>query len=246
MSRTVLEKIDMKDQILIEQLIAESELKTKWLSLIAHDFKGMFSSLCWLLESFENKTISQDIFLSMLPEIKQIADKNSKTLENTFNWVNLQSKGFNLQVEDISLHDLFLQLKGEMEERLTLKNIELKYIGAKEEQINTDKFLLLFILKQTIDNAIKYSNVGGEVKVRVESDSNLIHIFIEDDGMGMNDNVLDNMATLNVSPYTGSMNEKGAGLSMVIVNDFVEKLKGQMNIISLPKKGTVVKFKFSF
>ena len=246
MNKEDIELEHMDNIHIIDQLKIESELKTKWLSLISHDFKGMFSSLCWLLEAFENKTISQDVFFSMLPEMKQIANKNSKTLESTFNWVNLQSKGFNLQIEEISLYDLFLQLKEEINQTLESKRIDLKCIGAKDVQIKTDKFLLTFILKQIIDNAVKYSSVGGEVKICIESDQNEIQICIEDNGMGMNDNVVDNICTLNVSPYTGSMNEKGTGLSMVIVNDFVEKLKGKMSIISSPSNGTVVKLNFHF
>ena len=238
-----LETIDLDSQLLIEQLETESELKTKWLSLIAHDFKGMFSSLKWLLNSLESNAISQDQFLSMLPEIKQIADKNSKTLESTFEWVKLQADGFNPQVEEITLHDLFLHLKEEFRLQIVSKNIAVKYLGDKETQIKIDKFLLTFILKQTLDNAIKYSNAGGEIRFIVEIDLSECRIVIEDDGMGMNDNVLDNIGTLNFSPYTGSMNEKGAGLSMVIVNDFVQKINGQMTINSVTKKGTCVEFK---
>ena len=82
------------DQLIIEQLRAENELKTKWLSLIAHDFKGLFSSISFLLDAFDNKSISQEMFMSMLPEIRQITDKNIKTLEGTFAWINSQTDGF--------------------------------------------------------------------------------------------------------------------------------------------------------
>lgn len=236
----------MENQLIIEQLKAESELKTKWLSLIAHDFRGMFSSLNWLLNAYEDKVISQDVFLSMLPEIKQIAKQNSKTLESTINWVKSQSEGFNPQIEDVSLYNLFEALKEELKQQLILKKINLKYVGNKEAHIKTDRFLFSFILKQTLDNAVKYTQQGGEIKFVFETDSHTNIILIKDDGLGMCDTVLEGIGTLNGSPYSGSMKEKGAGLSLVIVKDFVEMLNGEMNFTSAPHKGTCVEFKLPF
>ena len=47
----------------IEKLTAENELKTKWISLIAHDFKGLFSNIQLLLDAFGSKSISQELLL---------------------------------------------------------------------------------------------------------------------------------------------------------------------------------------
>ena len=92
----------MEKKLIIEKLKSENELKTKWLSLIAHDFKGMFHNIVYLLNAYEKKDIPQELFLTMLPEIKQIAEKNLKTLDSTFAWINAQTDGFKLQIEDVS------------------------------------------------------------------------------------------------------------------------------------------------
>ena len=234
----------LESQLLIEQLRAESELKTKWLSLIAHDFKGLFSNISLLLKMFEDKAISHEQFLSMIPELKEIADRNSKTLENTFAWVKSQTEGFNLQIEDVSIYDLFRHLTQEFDKEITTKNILLKFQGDRNLMFKTDKFLLTFILKQTIENAIKYSNRDGEVVVSTKSDSENIEISIKDNGVGMKKNSIDNLGTFENAPYSGTMQEKGVGLSMVIVKDFVEKLGGTMEVGSKPNEGTTVQLMF--
>ena len=60
----------------------------------------------------------------------------------------------------------------------------------------------------------------------------------------MNDRQLSTIATLDGAPYTGTMDEKGAGLSLVIVNDFVELLNGTMKVSSVENEGTLVELEF--
>lgn len=239
-------KEKINDQLLIEQLRAESELKTKWLSLIAHDFKGLFSNIQVLLNALASNSISQEIFVSMLPELNQIAEKNSKTLESTFAWINSQAKGFSPNKEDVLIYDLFSELKNDLGKELALKELSLQFMGDEEISLHSDQLLLKFILKQIIENAVKYSNQKGVIEVIAHSDSKMkkVNITIKDYGMGMKDSVLKSIGTFDGAPYTGTMHEKGAGLSLVIVKDFVKDLKGMMNISSIFDEGTSVELEF--
>lgn len=229
----------------IDKLRAENELKAKWLSLIAHDFKGLFTNIQFLLDAFESNSISQELFMSMLPELKQIAEKNAKTLESTFAWVNSQTDGINLHPEGVIIHSLFLDIKQEFNKEIKVKELTVKFAGDIDASLVTDKFLMKFILKQLVENAIKYSNKSGAIEVVTHSNLNKVNIIIKDNGVGMKDSRLNSIGTLDGSPYTGTMQEKGAGLSLVIVKDFVEILNGQMSISSVIDEGTSVALSFS-
>jgi K+-sensing histidine kinase KdpD len=235
----------MEKKLIIEKLKSENELKTKWLSLIAHDFKGMFHNIVYLLNAYEKKDIPQEMFLTMLPEIKQIAEKNLKTLDSTFAWINAQTDGFKLQIEDVSIYELFLELKEELHSQISSKDISIRYSGDETLVLQSDKLLLKFILKQVLENAVKYSNKDAEVMFIAGSQHNETCIEIKDQGMGMSNNVHNNIFTLNGSPYKGTINEVGAGLSLVIVKDFIEKLDGSIEVCSKLNEGTTVKLMFS-
>ncbi|HZJ79659.1 MAG TPA: hypothetical protein VFC69_03680, partial [Dysgonamonadaceae bacterium] len=166
----------------VEQLIAESELKTKWLSLVAHDCKGLFSNIRYLLDAMDGENITPEIFMSMLPELKQIAEKNSKTIQSTFAWVNAQTDGFSIDNELVVIHHLYLELVEEFDKEIAAKELTLNFVGDEKTLLKTDRFLLRFILKQLIDNAIKYSNKGGVVDWLVNSDPDKVTIAIKDSG----------------------------------------------------------------
>lgn len=235
----------IESEEVIAQLRAENELKTKWLSLIAHDFKGLFSNIQMLLDAFASNSITQELFMSMLPELKQIAEKNAKTLNSTFVWVNSQADGFRPHIEVVVVCDLLLELQDELSESISLKELSMQYIGDKALYLCTDKLLLKFILKQIIENAIKYLNKNGAIEVVGYADSERVNITVKDNGVGMKDSSLSNIGTLDGAPYTGTLDEKGAGLSLVIVRDFVEMLKGTMHVSSILGEGTSVELEFS-
>ena len=235
---------NIDNQKTVEQLIADSELKTKWLSLVVHDCRGLFSNIRLLLGAMASESITPEIFMSMLPELKQTAEKNSKTIESTFAWVNAQTNGFSIDVEPIVIHHLYLELVEEFDKKIGTKELIFNFVGDKKTFLNTDKFLLRFILKQIIDNAIKYSNKGGVVDWLVHTDSDKTTISVKDNGVGMKSSRLSTIGTLDGAPYTGTMEEKGAGLSLVIVKDFVEMLGGTMSVSSVEGLGTTVEIEF--
>lgn len=237
-------KSNIDNEEIIEQLRAENELKTKWISLIAHDCKGLFSNIQFLLDAMASENITPEIFMSMLPELKQISEKNSKTLKNTFAWVNAQTNGFAIDSETVVIHNLFLELVEAFDKEIAAKELSFTFVGDEAIFLNTDRFLLRFILKQLIENAIKYSNKGGVVELIAHSSSEKVSIAVKDHGMGMKDSRLKTIGTLDGAPYTGTMDEKGAGLSLVIVKDFVKMLNGTMSVSSIENVGTSVEIKF--
>ena len=177
-------EVKKENEQIIAQLRAENKLKTKWLSLIAHDFKGLFSNIQLLLGAMANKSVTPELFMSMLPELKQLAEKNSKTIQNTFAWVNAQADGFNPNIKPVLIHALFKDLSEEYDEEIIKKELSFQFIGHEATLLNTDRFLLRFILKQLVENAIKYSNKGGVVELIVHSYSDKVTIAVKDNGGG--------------------------------------------------------------
>ena len=71
-----------------------------------------------------------------------------------------------------------------------------------------------------------------------EVDNKRIKISIEDFGVGMSPQTLSNLFTLNGSPYTGTSNEKGTGVSLVIANHFAKLIDGTLTVKSVENYGT--------
>ena len=70
----------MEKKLIFEKLKSENELKTKWLSLIAHDFKGMFHNIVYLLNAYEKKRYSSGAVFNHAPRNKA---NSREELKNT-------------------------------------------------------------------------------------------------------------------------------------------------------------------
>lgn len=224
----------------IEELQKESDLKTGWISLISHDLKENFSSLLYVIEAVENETINKEDFFKLLPQIKDNAKKNLQTVTDTGEWLRTQYGDFKPQTSSIFIYKLFLQLKQENESKLSKKSIDFKFKGDKNSIIDTDHFLISFILNKILDNAVKYSHPGQNIHFEVKREKKYIKISIIDFGMGMSPESLASLYTFEAPVFHGTNDETGAGLSLKIVNNFVDLLSGKIEIKSLQNEETKV------
>lgn len=224
-----IELIEDKDA-LISKLKDELELKSKCLSLIAHDFKGLFSNTIWILQAYEDEVITEQEFKSMLPEIKQTAQINLNTIGDTFAWVNAQLYEGEVLLTDVNVYEVVFELKTSLQKSLNDKNISILQLTDPSFTFKSSSVLLRFILKKLIENAIKYSYPNGEIEVEARRDEGQIHILVKDRGAGMSEEKLSSIFTMNETNFLGTQGEKGGGLSLVVVNDFVKMMNGKIKI----------------
>lgn len=231
---------------LINKLRDELELKSKCLSLIAHDFKGLFSNIIWVLQAYEDKVITEQEFKSMLPEIKQTAQINLRTINDTFAWVNAQLYEGKFPITDVNVYEVVSEIKTSLQKMLMAKNISILHQIDPGFNIKSSSVLLRFILKKLIENAIKYSYSNSEIEVEARKQEDQLHLFVKDRGAGMTEEKLSNIFSMNKTNFLGTQGEKGGGLSLVIVNDFVKMLNGEIKIYPNENKiGIVVELTFS-
>ncbi len=224
----------------IHRLQAESELKTGWISLITHDFKEVFSSLSWIIEAVEAGTLSKDDFFKLLPRIKQDAKKNLRTVTDTSDWIRTQLADFESNSSKIFALDLFIQLRNEFEVRLKDKKLDFQFKGNESLVFQNDQFLVLFILKKLMDNAIKFSHPEHSIQFEALEADNKIILSISDMGTGMAQEAQELLFTFQSPVFQGTKGEIGAGLSLKIAKNFVTLLQGSLEITSTENVGTKI------
>ena len=94
-----------------------------------------------------------------------------------------------------------------------------------------------------ITNAIKFSLRGGLVTVVAQRIAKLIEVCIVDSGIGMEKAIKDNLFMKdNTTSTAGTNNEKGSGLGLILVKDFVTQNGGTLRVESMQGKGTCIFF----
>ena len=223
-----------------EELKEEINLLKGWISLISHNNTEIFGSLKWMIEAYDDQTISKEDFFKLLPQIKKDVTKHLQTSKDTREWLRTQFGGFKPQLNPINALNLFTQLNEEYENILEQKSLLFEFKGDPKLEVVTDKILLYFILSKVLHNAIKYSNKGQIIHFEAsKTDTNYV-LSIIDYGIGISQENLKSIYSFDNPVYQGTNGEIGAGLGLKIVQYFVSLLTGSIEFESSSPGGTTV------
>lgn len=227
-------------QLKIERLENEINFKNGLISILSHDSKELFGTFLFLIEELEQKNISEEDFFTLLPQVKNDAKKNLQTVQDSIAWLKTQYGEFKIKPVKIRVMDLFHYLEERYAAQLKEKNINFYFKGDPNTFVTSDRILLEYILDKIFNNAAKYSLPGQDVYLQVITEDDQVVLSVTDFGTGMNEKYLSGIYTYNIPIFLGTSGEKGVGLSLKIVKNFISLLHGNIQIISAENKGTTV------
>lgn len=220
--------------------------KDKFLSVISHDLRNPLTSL---LASSEN--MSRDAEKLRPDQIKMFSGIINRTSQKILNQLNELVEWAKNQREKTDFKPEKLHLAHSINESLDLlkanaaqKDIILDNRTEEGVYINADALMFRSILQNLVTNAIKFTPPGGEaVKVTSKPADNMVEICIQDFGVGMTQQTKDLLFGNNNSlPVSGTNQEKGTGLGLMLVKDFVIQHGGKIQVESEINKGTCFTF----
>ena len=227
-------------QLKIERLENEINFKNGLISILSHDSKEMFGNFLWLIEALEDKTISEEDFFNLLPQIKSDARKNLQTIQDSTAWLKTQYGDFKIKPVKIMVIDLFHHFEEKYADQLKEKSIKFYFKGDPNTFLTTDRLLLEYVLDKILNNAVKYSFPEQDIYLQEATEGDQVILSVIDSGSGMPEKYVSAIYTYDNPIFQGTSGEKGVGLSLKIVKNFVSLLHGNIQIISAENEGTTV------
>lgn len=227
-------------QLKVERLENEINFKNGLISILSHDSKELFGIVLWLIESLEQKTISEEDFFKLLPKVKSDTQKNLQTVQNSIAWLHTQYGEYKIKPVKIMVMDLFHYLEEKYDAKLKEKDIKFYFKGDHKAYLTSDRLLLEYVLDKIFNNAVKYSFPGQDIYLQVVTEGDQVVLSVIDFGAGMVEKYLSAIYTYDNPIFLGTAGEKGVGLSLKIVKNFISLLDGNIQIISAENKGTTV------
>ena len=123
------------------------------------------------------------------------------------------------------------------------KGIKLS-LEIEEVSISINKDKLLFILRELMSNSIKYTNQGGEIKLKISSKDSNLNISIVDSGIGIEKSELEKILTISDSilQYKVDDIDSNFPLGLKICRMYIQSLDGKFRMESSPNQGTNLSF----
>lgn len=224
-----------------EKLRELNSMKDTLFRIIAHDlripFNVIFGYLGLLKDNFDY--LRDDEKLSYIKNMEKAAKQNLHLLENLLLWTRSQTGRLEIDIKQLDLHELIVENFSMLSSLAVSKNISLETNLTDEFIVRADENMLNTILRNLIQNSIKFTNTGGKVYVSAVTDNKFAKVTVEDNGIGMDQETLEKLFQLDINKSrTGTAGESGTGFGLILCKELIEKLGGSISVESQINKGS--------
>lgn len=215
--------------------------KDRFFSILAHDLKNQLTSIVTIAQMVKDKSlaIGDDGLIELSRRLYALGFATNDLLENVLSWIKSQGKQVIARKSNIDLKEFIDRVILTQKPAAEIKSVAINNKVEPGISIHTDADMLSTVVRNLISNAIKFSNAGGRVDVFAFPKGNHVEISITDYGVGMPRETTDRLFnTLESLTQPGTMNEQGSGLGLIICNQLVTDLGGQIKVTSEPQRGS--------
>lgn len=233
------EKIE-SDNVMLKELNSK---KDKFFSIIAHDLKGPIGGLLNLGEILHKKHDElpadkrEELFRLLVASTKE----TSNLLENLLQWSRSETKQIEMSPRQLKIDTLVNKSLNLLRQHIEEKDIVIRKDIDETIHVWADQNMIDTVLRNLLSNAIKYVNKKGRINIKCQLDitSNQVSISINDNGIGIDQEVLTRLFNIDNNHSTkGTLNEPGTGLGLKICKEFVHANEGKIQVESVVNKGS--------
>jgi signal transduction histidine kinase/CheY-like chemotaxis protein len=227
-----------------EQLRQASELKTKFLSNMSHEFRTPLNSVLAL-----SRLLLDRIDGDLTPEqerqvgyIRRSAESLLELVNDLLDLAKVEAGKVDIRPTAFTVGELFSGLRGALRPLLTSPAVELIFdIPDKVPNLFTDEAKVTQILRNLISNALKFTE-QGEVRVTAlfDAEKGCLNLSVRDTGIGIaphdHARIFEEFSQVDTKIQK---RVKGTGLGLPLSKSLAELLGGQLTLESVPGQGSV-------
>ncbi|MFY8111270.1 MAG: tetratricopeptide repeat-containing sensor histidine kinase [Flavobacterium sp.] len=225
-----------------EKLDELNATKDQLFSIVSHDLRSSVNALktsnTKLTSSLESK--NYDELDRLLHQNSAIANGAYSLLDNLLHWALLQTQQLYFHKDSVHLFSIVQQIEYSYKPLLLEKTIAFENEVSKNGFIFVDLDSLKIILRNLLDNAIKFSPEHSSIRFySLDTPSEFHQLIIEDQGIGMSPETIAELLEDNELLAKKSNSEIiGTGLGMQLCKQMIKKNGGTLAIESELNKGT--------
>jgi len=229
-----------------ERLAETNRMKSEFISVVSHQLRSPISNLNWALEFLLSGRIGKtdEKQLEYFKILKENTSRMRELVSDLLIVSRIESATLPLKKEDFSIIKLIEGTFKEFEPFAKASNVELKFEYEKgTEKIFADPNQIGQVIKNFMDNAIRYVEKKGEVKVTLKKKGENLYFEIKDIGVGIpKEDQKYIFQKFFRSKNALRYQTQGSGLGLFIAKSIIEKSGGKIGFKSEEGKGTIFWF----
>lgn len=213
--------------------------QSDFVNTVSHDLRQPLTLIRGYANMVEMVGALNSTQIDYLKKISEGVDNMSQMVNSLLDLGRVEA-GIGLQIEIVSIRDMLEKIGRSFQLLAAQKQISFEVEFSEADiMIQADWSLLKQALTNVLENAVKYSNPGGEVKLTVKKLDGDLELVVSDTGIGIS---AEDQKHLFERFFRGkneiARSRKGTGLGLSIVKSIVDKHGGKIDVESQTGKGT--------
>lgn len=204
--------------------------RRSFVSNVSHELRTPMTSIGGFIDGILDGTIPRektDYYLKIVSgEIRRL----SRLVVAMLNMSKIESGSFEMKPSNYDISDQIIHILLTFEQRIDEKNIEIQGLeNLTPTYIVADTDMIYQVIYNIFDNAVKFANKGGYIRVEMKDLNDSIEVHIKNSGIGIKSDELSKVfERFYKVDKSRSLDAKGAGLGLYIVKMMVEMHGGSI------------------
>lgn len=220
------------------ELTQLNEEKLKLFSIISHDLQAPLSSLHSYVRLVANDRFNSDERKQVERGLANALHGTQEMLSNMLVWSQNQLGGARITLTPNSIQEVLMPVIDIQKIYAHQKDITLETSIDGSLNALIDRDMLQLIVRNLINNAIKFTPPNGCIYVSASRSGTLCEITVEDNGIGIPAEQQASLFSLKTRSTYGTNNERGIGLGLFLCNEYAQAQNGSISFESKPGEGT--------
>lgn len=226
----------------ISKLKDLEKMKSDFIAAASHELKNPLSSISMsinLLLEKERDEKNKELLFAARDDCQRLESIIADLLDLS----KLESGEVKMEYEDVDLTHICRKAINVFEKQAEEKNVKLEFLKEKEMPLSVrlDGTKITWVLTNLIGNALRYTDKGGYIRIKVKTAKDKVSVSVEDNGAGIpyeyQSKIFDKLVCLTGREETG-----GSGLGLSIAKEIVRAHGGNIWVDSKPGKGSIFTF----
>lgn len=226
-----------------EKLI--EKMKTEFVSVAAHQLRTPLSAIKWTIRMILDGDVGEinEEQRELLEQTYISNERMIKLINDLLDVSRIEEGRLLYDQEDTRIEDVLDSVIEASQEMLRNKNMVLEVNKKETPKVKIDKEKIGVVIQNLLENAIKYTEQGGKIKITLDNDEKNVIFKIEDSGVGIPKSQQDRIFTKFFrAENVTRMETNGTGLGLYTTKNIVQAHKGQIWFESEENKGTTFYF----
>lgn len=225
---------------LLNRMRALDESRQEFVSNVSHELKTPITSMKVLADSLNaQEDVPVELYKEFMTDIADEIDRENKIINDLLSLVKMDKTAADLNIETVNINELIELILKRLRPIAGQKDIDVIYESNRDVTAEVDEVKLTLAISNLVENAIKYNEEHGYVKVTLDADHRFFTVVVEDNGMGIpeesKEHIFERFYRVDKSH---SRKIGGTGLGLSITRSAILMHRGAIRVESEEGKGT--------